>query len=130
MNSADVREFLKTIGPAFNKYYAGKLDNKYEQSVCVYSLKSQNGRNIAIGGADTTKTKIANFSILIHYNTNYTETENVSKLLYENIADTKQQLVGHYFINYIEMLSDCAIDLQTDDKGVYERLIDIKIYYN
>ena len=130
MNSADVREFLKTIEPAFNKYYAGKLDNKYEQSVCVYSLKSQNGRNIAVGGADTTKTQVANFSILIHYNTNYTETENVSKLLYDNIADTKQQNVGHYFINYIEMLSDCAIDLQTDDKGVYERLIDIKIYYN
>lgn len=130
MNSADLRDVLKTVTPKFSKYYAGKLDNKYEKSVCVYSLKSQNNRNVAIGGAEATKTKIKNFSILIHWNTNYTETETVSELLYENIANTKHQSVGDYIINYIEMISNEPIDLNTDDNGVYERLIDIRIYYN
>lgn len=130
MNSADVREFLKTIKPTFSKYYAGKLDNKYEKSVCVYSLKSQNNRNIAIGGKENTKTKINSFSILIHWNKNYTETETISKLLYENIAESKFIDINGNKINYIEMISNEPIDLNTDDNGVYERLIDIRIYYN
>ena len=130
ITTRDMREWLKTLHTKFNKYYAGKLDTKYEDAVCIYTYKSELGRAMAIGGEETTKTKHAMFTILVHVNKNYCETEEKAYALYENIASARHINVGNYNINYIEMLSDKPVDLHTDESGVYERLIDITVYYN
>ena len=130
INTKDMREWLKTLHTKYSKYYAGKLDYNYEDAICVYTFKSPLGRQVAIGGVQNTKTKSATFTILIHGNKNYSETEIKSGALYEDIANSKNVSVGNHTINYIQMLGDKPVDLHTDDGGVYERLIDITIYYN
>ena len=130
MNSKLVREWIKTKSPKFDKYYSGKLDNKYQKAICIYSLQSQNNRNIAIGGEETTKTKKNKYSVLIHYDKNYINTEYYSQLLYNTLANARSEEIDEFIIDFIEMNTDSAIDLHTDADGVYERSIDFTVYYH
>jgi hypothetical protein len=125
-----IREWIKTKEPKFDKYYVGKLDNKYQKAICIYSLQSQKGRSIAIGGKETTKTKMNKFTVLIHYDKNYVNTEDYSQLLYNTLSDASNEAIEDYIIDFIEMNSDTPIDLHTDENGVYERSIDFTVYYH
>ena len=130
MNSKLVREWIKTKDPKFDKYYSGKLDAKYQKAICIYSLQSQTGRNVAIGGNETTKTKKNKYSILIHYDKNYVNTENVSQLLYDTLSNVKHEEIGDFVIDFIELNTDEPVDVHTDDDGIYERVIDFTVYYH
>lgn len=77
---ADIRDWIKSLNyTASENCYIGKLDNKKDKSIGVYQLKTSNETNIAIGGIDNTKTLEKSVSILIHWNKNAKETEEISK---------------------------------------------------
>ena len=128
LSSKDIREWIKTKHPDFDKYYVGKLDNKYQKAICIFSLQTDN--SVAIGGRDNTKTKKSDFSILIHYDKNYTTTEQYAQLLYDELSKVRQEEIGNYVIDYIELDYGAPVDLHTDDNGVYERIIEFTIYYH
>jgi hypothetical protein len=130
MISADFRDFLKTLNLTFEKFYAGKIDSRQTKALCVYSYNIGGRRNIAVGGLATTVTHKNSFEILIHWNENYSETERISKELYETLGNIQQHLYKNFNINYIELLDDAPIDLHTDDKGIYETLIRLTVYYD
>jgi hypothetical protein len=130
ITTGNVRDLIKTITPTFNKYYVGKLDNKHDKGVCVYAIKNTSGRIIAVGGDEATVSKEACYTILIHWEKNYSTTEEAAQLLYDNLSKLREAQIGPHTLNYIEMLTDVPIDVHTDDSGVYERVIDIKIHYN
>ena len=130
ITTGQVRDLIKTITPSFDRYYVGKLDNKFEKSICVYAIKNTAGRVIAIGGDETTISKESCFTILIHWDKNYSTTEENSQLLYNNLSKLKGAKIGSHTLNYIEMITDSPIDVHTDENGVYERVIDLKIHYN
>lgn len=129
---ANFRDLLKTIlkDTDIGKFYCGKLDGKYEKSVCVYDRKSE-APKIAIGGKESTKTLSRSFSVLVHYTKNYKDTEESANNIYEIISEVANKSVeAKYNINFISMVNDYPIDLKSDDDGVYERLIDVTVYYN
>jgi hypothetical protein len=128
LSSKDIREWIKTKSPKFDKYYVGKLDNKYQKAICVYSKQTPN--DVAIGGKTNTKIKKGAFSILIHYDKNYTTTEHYSQLLYDELFDVSKEEVGDYIIDYVDLTYLSPIDLYSDDNGVYERAIDFTVYYH
>lgn len=127
---ADIRDWIKTLNyTASENCYIGKLDNKKDKSIGVYQLKTSNESNVAIGGIDNTKTMEKSVSILIHWNTNAKETEQKSFEIYNELLNAKDFVINEIKINYIKLLAPEPIDVGTDSKNIYERVIQATFYY-
>lgn len=123
---ANIRDFLKRFD-LFKHYYIGKLDNKQDKSLGIYSLKRSEPPITAIGGDSSYDIK--GVSLLIHYNNNADETEIAALRLFEKLRTVKDVTIGNTQIYMIQLLMPEPVDVGTDDKGVYERVIEMKIYY-
>lgn len=127
---ADIKDWIKSLNYIdSSNCYIGKLDNKKEKSIGVYQLKSGNRMNIAIGGRDSTRTLEKSVSILIHWNKNAKETEEVSNRIYDELLESKEFVINEIKVNYIRLLVPEPIDVGTDDFNVYERVIQAIFYY-
>ncbi len=127
---ADIRDWLKSLNYTdSDNYYIGKLDNKKDKSIGVYQLKLGNHANIAIGGIDNTKILEKSVSVLIHWNMNAKETERVALNIYNDFLSKTNFGINDIKVNYIQLLVPEPIDVGTDDKNVYERVIQATFYY-
>lgn len=126
MTLADVRNWLKSFDIA-EHYYIGKLDNKQDKSLGVYSLKSNTPPVTAIGCVSTYD--IMGVSLLLHYNNNANETEIVARKLYDFLLSTKNTQINNIPVYMIKLLQPEPVDVGTDEKGVYEWVIEMKIYF-
>ena len=125
---ADVRDWLKTMIAA-EGFYIGKLDNKVEKSVGVYQ-RTENGFPImALGGLDSTKYDVKKISVLIHWNQNARETEEVSLAFFKKLRQITNIEIGRTHIHYLMLLTSEPQDVGTDEGGVYERVIWFDLYY-
>ena len=123
---ANIRDFIKSFGFAEN-YYIGKLDNKKDKSIGVYSLKRSEPPVTALGGESTYD--IIGVSLLIHWTNNADETEITARQLYEKLRTVKDVEINNTQIGMIQLLVPEPVDVGTDEKGIYERVIEMKIYY-
>lgn len=127
---ADIRDWIKTLNyTASENCYIGKLDNKKDKSIGVYQLKTSNESNIAVGGIDNTKTMEKSVSILIHWNTNARETEQKAYEIYNDLLNAKNFIINNIKVNYIKLLVPEPVDVGTDSKNIYERVIQAIFYY-
>lgn len=130
----DVRDYFEALNTTekwgARKFYCYKLDNKEEKSLGFYN-KNNKAFETPIGGVENTTYRELSCSLLIHWNKNHSETEKVSKAIYERIINFYKQDIemNNHKINFIELLSDC-VDVGTDDKMVCEYVIEFKIYYS
>lgn len=128
MTANEFKDFCKTLKTKFDNYYCGRLDSKKNHSLGIYSLKDE--CKIPIGGKDNLKTLENNFSLLIHWDNNYNNTE-IKALELQNELQTIQNVkYKNYLINYIKLSFLEPVDVSTDDKGVFERVIELTIYHN
>lgn len=123
---SDIRDFLKTVFKA-EHYYIGKLDNKQDRSLGVYTLKGNGAPVTAIGTQSTYD--IIGVSLLLHWSNNANETEVTARTLYEKLRTIKNFKINDKQIYMIELLVPEPIDVGTDDKGTYERVIEMNLYY-
>lgn len=123
---ADVKDWLKTIAEA-EYFYTGKLDNKQKKSIGVYQRPFYSPKVHALGGAK--KYDVKSISILIHWNENSKETEAAAMKLFETLEAQKQFKMKDTFIDYLSMQVTEPADVGTDEKGIYERVIWLDIYY-
>lgn len=127
---ADIRDWIKTLNyTASENCYIGKLDNKKDKSIGIYQLKTSNESNVAIGGIDNTKTMEKSVSILIHWNTNAKETEQKAYEIYNKLLNEKNFIINDIKVNYIKLLVPEPVDVGTDSKNIYERVIQATFYY-
>lgn len=126
ITNSNVRDFVKTISDA-EHYYIGMLDNKLDKSIGIYTLKGSGSQPQAIGGESTYAFK--GISILVHWNRNADETERAALSLYEQLRTVKNVIINGHTVYMIELLVPEPVDVGTDEKGVYERVIELKIYY-
>ena len=129
MTVEHVLAWLKTLQTKPEHYYAGMLNSKKDKSFGVYQLGERRERTIAIGGSGNTKTGIKGISILVHWNSSSRETENAAANLYANIAAASSPLIGGKKVDYIKLIHDEPIDVGTDENGIFERVIELAIYY-
>lgn len=125
---SDIRDWLKEYRIAEN-YYIGKLDAKKEKSVGVYSRETHGNMQIAIGGLDNTKYAVKRVSLLLHWNKNARETEQAALELQNKILGLDSLVLNNTKVYYIRLLQDEPVDVGTDDTGVYERVIQLDLYY-
>lgn len=125
---AEVRDWLKIFNAA-QHYYIGKLDNKQMYSIGVYQRKTNQEPRIAIGGRQLASYDVKSISILIHHNQNANETEKRANYLYNQILKAREVEIGGTPIKVIRLLSNEPIDVGTDGNNVYERVIELDLYY-
>lgn len=125
---AEVRDWIKTFNAA-NNYYIGKIDNKQENSIGIYQRKTIDGPRVAIGGRLLASYDVKSISILIHWNKNANETEKRAQYLYNRLFETESVVIGGTPIKMIALLQNEPVDVGTDDNNVYERVIELDLYY-
>ena len=125
---AEVRDWIKTFNAA-NNYYIGKIDNKQENSIGIYQRKTIDGPRVAIGGRSLTSYDVKSISVLIHWNKNANETEKRAQYLYNRLFEAESVVIGGTPIKMIALLQNEPVDVGTDDNNVYERVIELDLYY-
>ena len=129
LNNLTLKQLSKDSCFSADYFYIGKLDNKKDKSIGVYQLERSSNLTIAIGGLNTTKTMEKSVSILIHWNTNAKETELKALDLYNKLLCLRNFKINDIKINFIKLLVPEPIDVGTDSKNIYERVIQATFYY-
>lgn len=84
-------------------------------------------KRYAVGGYKKYDTK--SISVLVHWNNNSKETEQAAAELFEILETQKQFMIKDTKVDFLSMQVPEPVDVGTDDKGIYERVIWFDIYY-
>lgn len=122
----DILSLIESFNLATH-YYIGKLDNKRNKSIGVYNGDKLANR-VCLGGYENNLYNVQRFTILVHWTSNPHDTEVIANILHEKLSQVANTYIDNKYIYYVNMLYCQAIDVSTDDKGVYERVIDIEVY--
>lgn len=126
----DVRQYISSLNiAADDNVYMGKLDNKKQKSIGVYSRPVSGSPNIAIGGMECTTYDTKPVSLLIHWNKSKDETERAAYDLFEKLRSVTSLTIGDTPINYLRLMVPEPQDVGTDDSGVYEYVIWLDFIY-
>ena len=122
---ADVRDYLKSFN-LFSGYYVGRIDANKKDILGVYDLRNR-ARHKTIG-ANTQKYEVKGVSLLIHGDTNKTNTEKLAIKLYEALESAENGEIAGRKINIIDLQQDAPIDVDADTNKVYEYVIEVLFY--
>ena len=122
---AEFRDYLKTLIDA-DHYSIGKIDDSKDKSIGVYGDGYQR-RVEAIGRCKSYDS--AGVRILVHWNKNMRETEEVARSLYENLRYITDADMGGIKVKYVDLQYGEPVVLGTDGNGVFEYVISCVIYY-
>ena len=122
---ADVRDYLKSFN-LFKGYYVGRIDANKKDILGVYDLRNR-VRHKTIG-ANTQKYEVKGVSLLIHGDTNKTNTEQLAIKLYEALESAENGEIAGRKINIIDLQQDAPIDVDADSSKVYEYVIEVLFF--
>ena len=122
---ADVRDYLKSFD-LFTAYYVGRIDASKKNVLGVYDLMP-NRRHKTIGKG-TQRYDIKGVSLLIHGDTNKTNTEQLAIKLYEALENAENAVIAGRKVNIIDLQQDAPIDVDADSSKVYEYVIEVLFY--
>ena len=122
---ADVRDYLKSFN-LFSGYYVGRIDANKKNVLGVYDLRNR-ARHKTIG-TNTNKYEVKGVSLLIHGDTNKTNTEKLAIKLYEGLESAENGEIAGRKINIIDLQQDAPIDVDADTNKVYEYVIEVLFY--
>ena len=130
LKSTEIREWIASLGIAEDdNVYMGKLDNKQQKSIGVYSRSSSGSPNIALGGLDYTSYDVRPISLLVHWNRSKPESEAAAYKLFEKLRNVSSLDIGDTHINYLRLMVPEPQDVGTDEGGVYEYVIWLDLIY-
>ena len=130
LKTTDIREWIASLGIAKDEHvYMGKLDNKQQKSIGVYSRSSSGPPNIALGGLDYTSYDVRPISLLVHWNRSKPESEAAAYELFESIRNVSSLDIGDTHINYLRLMVPEPQDVGSDDNNVYEYVIWLDLIY-
>ena len=126
----DIRQYISDLGiTADDNVYIGKMDNKQQKSIGVYSRPKSGSPNTAIGGLECTTYDTKSISLLVHWNKSKDETETAAYELFERLRNVSSLTIGDTHINYLSLMVPEPQDVGTDDSGVYEYVIWLDFIY-
>lgn len=122
---ADVRDYLKSFN-LFSGYYVGRIDANKKNVLGVYDLRNR-ARHETVG-LNTKKYDIKGVSLLIHGDTNKTNTEKLAIKLYEALESAENGEIADRKINIIDLQQDAPIDVDADSSKIYEYVIEVLFF--
>lgn len=121
-----VKDYIKSLGVG-DYFYIGKLDAKKEKSVGVYARET-NAVRVPFGGLDCKKYDVKGVTLLVHWTNNQDETEIASKRLFDALQTATDAMIDYCKVYYFDLLNVEPIDVDRDNNGIYERVIQLDIY--
>lgn len=120
----DIRSYIASLGIAGDEnVYIGKLDNKKQKSIGVYSRPTSGMPNTALGGLDCTTYDVKPISLLVHWGKDKGAAEEAAYGLFEKLRNVTSLIIGGTHIDYLRLMVPEPQDVGTDDNGVYEYVI-------
>lgn len=126
MTLAEVKDFLKGEIACPN-WYVGKRDTAKEQSITVYPTQSP-APVVPIGGIHNSSYATKAVSVLVHWGKACTPAEEKAQEVYDVLFGRSGTIGGKEVIKFDIRTSE-PVGMGTDDKGVYEYVINFVIYY-
>lgn len=126
----DIRQYISGLGIADDaNVYIGKLDNKKQKSIGVYSRRADGPAHIALGGLGCSSYGIKPVSLLVHWNKSVAESEDAANQLYDKLIHESSLTIGETHVNFLVLQVPEPADVGTDDNGVYEFVIWLDFIY-
>lgn len=123
----DVADYIAGLGIVdADHIWIGKLQDKVEKSIGVYPLKRPGLPRQPVGGTNHDEKRI---SILVHWNKNVLETEEISGTLFYKLMTSRNVTVNDQVILFNQMQVSDPVPVGTDDDGIYEYVIEMDVYY-
>lgn len=130
LSLADIRDYIAGLGIVKDDHvYMGKLDNKQQQTIGVYSRKTDGPPQTAIGGMEATTHELKPVSILIHWTASPRESEKAAFMLFDRLRNETNVMIGDKQIDVISFRVPEPQDVGTDECGVYEYVIWLDFIY-
>ncbi len=131
LKMTDIRAWVAGLGLADDAHtYMGKLDNKKQKSLGVYSRSRETPEDVALGGRDVTSWATKSISILVHWDKSAAESEEVAQELFQKLQSYGTDFtIGETDVFYLDLQVQEPVDVGTDDKGIYEYVIWVDFIY-
>ena len=127
---SDVRDFTSQLLSELvddNHVYSGVLPDKPDKSIGVYNQKRGSPKKIAVSAPASYRIKL--ISLLIHWNKSQRDTERAAAAVYNAVENAARTQVNGTNILFTKMSMEEAVDVGTDDNGIFEMVIEFEIYY-
>lgn len=126
----DIRQYISSLGVSEDdNVYIGKLDNKKQHSIGVYSRPGTGSPETALGGLAYTTHDTKRVSLLVHWNKNKDESEQKAYELFEKLRRVTSLTIGTTYISCLRLMVPEPQDVGTDDNGVFEYVIWLDLIY-
>ena len=126
---SDIRDFIKILITEPEGFSVGKINGNLNKQLGIFDSDKTSEYKMAIGGALNKVIKEKKFSILIHWDKNSKNTEIFANKLLAKLVTVNNTPFQNYNISFIIPQYESTIDVNTDDNGIYERMILATIYY-
>jgi hypothetical protein len=120
----NILEFIKTLPPKADKYFFGTR-TAAQRVIAVYEKELPD--ETAVG--EETKTRSVRLSILVHWNNRSDDTRAAAAELYNALKNVRNVASGDALISFVQLDNNAPVDVGTDGDGVFERVINCRIYY-
>ena len=128
MKLSDVRDYIDGLNLA-EHVYSGKMDAKKEQSIGVYYSKHTYAYRTSIRGPSQQSYGTKYVTFLVHWNKSQRETEDAAFQLFNELQKAREVTINNKTIKFIQLLNNEPVDVDTDEAGVYEMVIEAAIIY-
>lgn len=126
MTLEEVKDWLKTVTES-PKWYVGKINGNDKQCIGVYPTQGP-VRTIPIGGLENRSYDTKAVSILIHWGNDAVQAEAKAQELYDALYGQTAVIAG-CAVTMFDMRTDAPVSVGTDEKGIYEYVINFVIYH-
>ena len=126
---SEVRDFIAGLLTGIvddENVYSGIMQDKQEMSVGVYNQKRGTPKLSAVGVNPSYSRKAV--SVLVHWNKSPKQTEHAAAAVYAAIERAGRTKAGANNILFVKMTTEEAVDVGTDDNGIYEMVIETVFY--
>ena len=125
LETAKVKDYLKTVISECEKWYIGKMDENQEKAIAIYSNRRK--LDSISNFKDLQSYGILPITLLLRWTKNYNLAETKANDIYE-LLDCSSFFIDDYRCN-INCLYDGPIDLGSDENGVYKFSIELNLLY-
>lgn len=127
MTLSDVRDYVASLNLA-GRVYQGKVDDKFQESIGVYNSKHQHAYKAPVGGKQMASYGLKYVTLLVHWNKSQSESEDAAMKLFEALEDTREATINNKTIKFVQLLYEPQ-DIGTDEKGIYEWVIEVAFVF-
>ncbi len=130
MQLSDVRDWIATLGvTAPENVYSGKLPDKQQKSIGVYSRTGSGYPVTALGGYEASSYDLKRISLLVHWTVKQREAEGAALKLFELLRTQGPFELSGKKVWCVRLEVPEPQDVGTDDTGIFEYVIWFDLIY-